>query len=471
MSRTSHRRDLLRGFAGASALVPLLHARAGRAAPRFPRRLVIVHWTNGVLPDYWPQKPAPGQDFALSDTLSPLQTHKKDILLLGGLRIDCPDSTGHQTLPFLLTGAPAIHGRDEGGLLVGNAISVDQHVAGRLAQHAPTRFRSLELGAAYLDPRASYRALSFRGPAVDGRPADNPPEVDATRVWRRLFDDGAAGPGGSAALAQRLTRLRVQRRSVLDHVGRELAALGKRIGATDRAKLDAHLESLRQIEQELPGKASDLSTTPSLCAPVAPAGLGGAAGARPIDQLVAQQFDLLAMALRCDLVRVVTVLLVSAHNFWIRFPFLGPRFAGPDEAGVDPFHHAIAHHRGSRKAVIDKWWIGQFGALIERLKMVPEGDGTLLDNTTILFANQMGHGESHAVSGVPWILAGGCQGYFKTGRYLTPPAWDPARPESGCPPTNGVLTALANAMLAGWEDPLDHFGNPELTGELPGLRG
>jgi hypothetical protein len=460
------RRGLLRALAGGSALVPLLDARAGRAAPKFPRRLVIVHWTNGVLPDYWPAKPAPGQDFVLSDALSPLEPHKKDIILLGGLKIEGPISVGHQALPSLLTGAPALQPKPN-TLTIGNAISVDQHVANALARHAPTRFRSLELGAAYLDPRSSYRAISFRGPAVEGRPADNPPEVDPMRVWRRLFDDGSAG---SASLGERLTRLRNQRGSVLDQVGRDLRSLAANLGAADRAKLEAHLASVRAIEEELArGNAESGAPRPALCAPVQPA-LAGANSARPIDELVSQQFDLLAMALRCDLVRVVTVLLVSAHNFWLSFPFLGPEFSGPDGAGIDPLHHPIAHKGGPRKAKVDKWWIGQFAKLIERLKMVPEGDGTLLDNTALLFANQMGHGDSHALSGVPWILAGGCQGAFQTGRYLTPAAWNPAAPMMGCPPTNGVLTSLANAMLDGWEPPLTSFGNPELTGELAGLR-
>jgi len=447
------RRDLLRSLP--AALVPLLLPGRPARAAGFPRRLVIVHWTNGVHPSYWPPVPASETEFVLTPPLLALERHRQNIVLLGGLGMPF-GRTGHFTLPCLLTGekpTPVVAGMGA----VGNAISVDQYVADALARHTPTPIRSLELGGVLPVRSPIFRSISFRGPAIGQRPRDNPPEIDPRRVWARLLGDraGAFDPA----------RLRDERRSVLDRVGRDLDALVPALGREDRSKLLAHLEATRQLEQELGG----LWAGPGRCTGAPPPELN-ARDPLASDRLVPVLFDLLTLALRCDLTRVVTLMLFNAGNDGIGFPFLGPDFVGAanPESAFD--HHGIAHSGGPRKAVVDAWWISQLALLLDRLQAVPEGEGTLLDNTLVLFANQMADGAGHTTLGVPWIVAGRCQGAIRTGRYMLPAGWDPVRPGSGCPPINHVLVAVANAMLAGLEPPLDRFGAPELAGELPGLR-
>ena len=434
-----------------AALVPLL-GRPARAAA-FPRRLVIVHWTNGVHPSYWPSVVARDTDFVLTPPLQALERHRRNIVLLGGLGIPFKLS-GHFTLPSLLTGAqPTPVVRTAG---VGNGISLDQYVADAFARRSPTALRSLELGGVTPVRLAVFRSISFRGPAIGQRPRENPPEIDPYRVWARLF--GAAGGD--------LARLRDERRSVLDRTAGELGALLPQLGGEDRARLSVHFEATRQLEREIAALPSAAACQP---APL-PAGVN-VRDALAADRLIAMQFDLLTLALRCDLTRVVTLMLFNAGNDGVGFPFLGPDFTGTPEPESPFEHHGIAHRGGPRKAVVDAWWLAQFGLLLDRLQAVPEGEGTLLDNTLVLFANQMADGAQHSVQGLPWIVAGRCQGAIRPGRYLVPPGWDPTRPADNCPPINQALVAIANAVLEGLEPPLDHFGAPELTGELPGLRG
>jgi hypothetical protein len=460
------RRALLRLLpAGAAALVPLLGERGAHGAA-MPRRLVILQWTNGVLPEYWPKRPAGEGDFVLTDTLSPLERHRRQVLVIGGLGMPYSPS-GHFSLPCLLTGTRPTVPKGQAG--VGNGISIDQHVAAVLARRTPTPLRSLELGALYLVRQPAFRAVSFRGPAVDQRPLDNPPEIDPYRVWRRLFGDRVGRGTGDAAAAPDIARIRDERRSVLDYVTRDLAALGRELGREDRARLTSHLESARQLEREIYALPSAGAAT--ACAPVAPRSGIDVHDNRGIDQMVRVQLDLLLLALRCDLTRVATVMMVNCSNDGVGFPFLGPEFVGDIDPESAFDHHGIAHQGGPKKARIDRWWIEQLALFLDRLAGTPEGEGTMLDNTLVLFANHMGNGALHDVAGIPWIIAGSAQGYFKTGRYLVPRGWDPANPASGCPPTNGVLVGIANAMLAGLEPPLSSFGLSEYGGELAGLRG
>ena len=472
MSGGPTRRAMLRLLAVAPGLVPLLEARRARARAAAPRRLVIVQWTNGVLPELWPALPAAGQPFAFTPTLAPLEPHRQDITLIGGLTIDHPLRTGHHSLPVLLTGRAADGPK---GYPVANSISVDQYVADRLSAAGPRPIRSLELGVSLVNNEELFRSVSYRGPAVNGRPSDNPPEINPYRVWQRFFQAGAVPGGGAGALGDRLAGIIAERRSVLDYLAGDLGVLSTGVSRADRRKLEAHLASVRQLEKELPGPAG-FGPPPAACMPQPPpAGLAYRDHLQ-IDKQVAVQMDLLVLALRCDLTRVVTLMLADAANNGVGFPFLGPEFQGSPlpESAFD--HHGIAHKGGPKKARVDVWWMEQFAGLLARMKSVPEekadgSPGTLLDSCAVLIANHMGNGSTHKVAGLPFILAGSCGGYFAPGRYVTVPGWNPATPLLGCVPHNRVLVALANAMLDGAAPPLDGFGDPSKGGELVSLRG
>lgn len=470
------RRSLLRSAGLGAAFLPLLHARRASAAP-YPKRLVILQWTNGIINGaYWPS--TAGGGLTLSETLKPLEPFKDRLLVVGavGLRNQADSKVagagvGHQSLWALLTGVTGAQGRNDGGPCgIANGISVDQHVANAIAKRNPQlKFKSLELGAVTVSGKDNERSISYRGPAVGGRPADNPPEINPYKVWDRVFKDLPAVPGsGTAGMdSEFLAKVRAERKSVLDFVGREMDGLRRKLGTDDAQKLEQHLGALRDLEKEL----TSLSSSGAACAPtLLPTGLPWNRKDQ-IERMVPIQLDLAAMALRCDLTRVVTMMMCNPANDGIYYPFLGSEFAATGKY-LEGDHHGIAHGAGDnpnsgegrKKVKIDQFWMKQLAHLLGRLRDTPEGTGSMLDNTLVVMANHMATGAGHGTgSGVPFLLVGGCQGYFKTGRYVTGHA-----PNT---PHNRILVAIANAMLDGQEAPLSHFGDARYGGELPGLRG
>jgi hypothetical protein len=473
------RRNLLASVGLGAAFLPLLQTRAARAQAGFPRRLVIMQWTNGIINGaYWPG--GGEHDFTLSETLKPLEPFRRDIIVLGGVGLRNQKDTkaqgagvGHQSLWALLTGVQGAQGRNDGGPCgIANGISVDQHVANAIAKRAPNlKIKSLELGAVTVSGKDNERSISYRGPAVGGRPADNPPEINSYKVWDRLFKDLPSVPNtGTPGMDSELfARIRAERKSVLDFVGREMSALKGRLATDDATKLDQHLTAMRSLEKEL------------LSLEAAAPGAGCTPTRLPLDlpysrkdqvqKMVPVQLDLAALALRCDLTRVVTIMMCNSANDGLYYPFLGSEFPATGKY-LEGDHHGISHAAGDntgsadgrKKIKIDQWWMSQFAGMLQRLKSTPEGDGTMLDNTLVVMANHMSTGAGHGTAaGIPFVLAGHCQGYFKTGRWLSQHAKDT--------PHNRILVAIANAMLAGHEPPLTHFGDPQYGGELAGIRG
>lgn len=464
------RRSLLASAGLASAFVPLLGARRGFAAPRSPRRLVILQWTNGIINKAW--WPTGGEyDFVLPETLRPLEALRKDVIVVGkvGLRNQADSKVpgagvGHQSLWALLTGADAALGRNGGGPCgVGNAISVDQYVAKALVAQGPTKFSSLEVGGMGVSASDNERAISYRGPAVGGRPADNPPQIDPYKTWDKLFKDLPSMPGaGTPGMTSELfAKIRAERKSILDFVASELGGVRAKLGSDDAKRLDEHLTSVRKLEEELTANAGTGSSG-AACSPQ-PLAAGMPQKGVNIDKIIPTQMDLILTAMRCDLTRVATLMMCGPSNDGIYFPFLGSDFASSGKY-LEGDHHGIAHAGGPKKAAVDQWWMKQLAYLLGKLKSTPEGGGTMLDNTLVVMANNMDNGGSHGTGGgVPFLLAGSVQGYFKTGRYVTG-----HKKET---PHNQILVAIANAMLDGLEPPLKSFGEPSFGGELPGLRG
>jgi hypothetical protein len=308
-----------------------------------------------------------------------------------------------------------------------SAISIDQLIANRVGKD--TRFPSLVMG---VKSGGSLGRLSYRG-AKDPIPPQNDP--------KKLFDQVFEGVTGDTAAAD---RLRVQQRSVMDAVGADLQALQRRVPAEDRAKIDAHLERLRAAEQRLAATKAVAGCTP----------------ARLVDDATMpsfvvqgrQQMDNIAMALACDLTRVVN-LQWSAGSTGMTFPWIGE----------DMGYHALAHAPATdaimdRLSGIGRWFAEQLRYLIERLQQIPEGNGTVFDNTAILWYNEHGSPRAgHPRVNMPYLLAGRCGGYFRTGRYL----------RFNKAPHNDLYASLAQAM--GLTDVVK-FGNPAVaTGPLPGL--
>jgi hypothetical protein len=466
--RQMRRRELLQALGGIG-LVPLLQAGArGQAAGQPIRRLLVFYTPNGtVIPQWRPRGAETG--FTVGRILAPLEPWRSKLLILGGVDMALADAGfgSHHTrgIGGLLTGRPILMGnfRSAGPPTAGwaSGVSIDQHIA--RAVGASSRFRTLELGVQVIDAEVRGR-ISYQGASQPLPPMESP--YDA---FDRVFAGGNPAPGPTPAPGQpsslpggsdpRAERLRAQRRSVLDFLGQELGAVRAWVSADDRARLDAHLESVRDIERRLTpagGGAGPGPVTPAGCQMPMVGSRMDVAAAANMPAVGKLQMDLAAAALACDLTRVITLQWTHAESNQ-SFPFIG----------VPGQHHAMSHAGDTDAAAqenltkINVWYAEQLKYLLDRLAQYREGDATLLDNSVVLWANEVGKGNNHAHRDLPFLLAGGAGGRLRTGRFL-----DFMANGGRGQPHNNLLVSLAKLMGL----PDTRFGDPaHSTGPLPGL--
>jgi hypothetical protein len=339
----------------------------------------------------------------------------------------------------VLTGRPLQQGGFVGGdgSLSGwaDGISIDQAIAQHIG--ATTPFSSLELGvrASAFGGSEVRTRMVYAGPAQPISPMDDP-----MQTWGTLFSELDLNPSDMAIL-------REKRVSVLDTVRAQLAAVEQRAGSEDRMRLQQHAELVADLQTRI-------HNTPALgescVVPGQPAALAPDS-ASTMDQISALQLDMLVMAFACDLTRVASIQYSNGMNH-TQFPWLGSMSDG----------HQLSHAGNTDAAAWAEWsqrerWYGQqFAYLVQRMSEIPEGDSTMLDHTVILWANELAQGNTHSHERMPFVLAGGLAGHFRTGRYL---AYDHAS-------HNDLLVSLQNAF--GIES--ETFGAPEFcTGPLPNL--
>ena len=450
-----NRRTLLRGLGGLAIGLPLLDAMRGSPAragtPEYPKRFIVVYTPNGTIPkNFWPTNVVSETDFKFSPILTPLAAHKEDLLIVGGvdmLSAMAPNTNGsspgdaHQkgtgqclTATALLPGNFISGGGQTAGWAGG--ISVDQEIANYIAEDTP--YSSLELGVAVQGANVRGR-IAYRGP---GQPL--PPENSPYNAYQRLFGDSLGDP---LQIEQRVAR----RQSVLDVVAQDYKKLQERLGGEDREKLHNHLLSIEAIRNRLDNSVVEFEGG---CQPL---DLGSVLDVHTIENMPVVgglQMDLLAMALACDITRVATLMWTNSTSSAV-LSFIDP--------AIKDGHHALAH-KGDEETVkvhhntlINTWYASQLASLIDRLKAIPEGDGTVFDNTVILWTNEQSRGNNHDRHDLPYVIAGSGGGFFKTGRYVEFPS-DTAH--------NHLLVSLLNCM--GIE--ADEFGDPTFgTGPLTGL--
>lgn len=477
LSRFS-RRSLLRGLGATGALLPLLNARPALGqTTTFPKRFITIAWPNGVLPEFWPT--GAGSNFTIADSplspLAPLIPHQDDLIVVGGLELKTLRDTGtgggggHASFPYMLTGDRGqpvnVAVNQDGYRYSAGGISLDQLIADEIAKKQQLRFHSLQVNA--LATGGAGRYISFRGAPVGGLPNAPTPDEDPLRLFDKLFS-------GGVIQSPELLRLRNERKSVLDVVRGSLERIRQQVGTDDRQKLDAHLSAVRGIEQQLEALGGGCAIPPKPLPPT-----NGSYTAQQDNFLVPEilklDMDLVVAAMACDQTRVATMVWSSPHNNQYVFKWLGDEFIqslpGDESAGYDGayrHHHEIAHNaakggiRAEHKNRVDRWFFEQLAYLVAKLKSVPEGAGTLFDNTVILFANNMRLGHSHETHDLPWVLMGSCGGYFQTGqvlRYASGTAGDWAA-------HNRLLVSIANAM----DVPITSFGDPAYGGALSALK-
>ena len=407
------RRTFLRGVGTAVAL-PLLDVMSpevarGAAAVAPPRRTAFLFIPNGVQMSDWTPSEA-GRDFSLPPTLEPLAELRDKLLVISGLAHQKAEANGdgggdhaRNTATFL-TGCQA---RKTAGRDLRAGISVDQYAAQYL--RGQTRLPSLELGcergkqAGSCDSGYScaYSAnISWRSEQVP-----MPKEVNPRAVFERLF--AGALPGETTLAHQRRNRFR---RSVLDMVREDATQLQRRLGQRDREKLDEYLTSIRELERQLEfnAKVAEGRLSAGEGSPLQlPDGIP-----RDYAAHIRLMGDLLALAFQMDQTRVATFMFANAGSN-----------RSYTDIGVSEGHHELSHHRGDQEsqrkiAQINRFHVEQFAAMLRKLDSMQEGNGSVLDNTAIVFGSGISDGNRHSHRNLPILVAGGGGGSLPSGQHL-----------------------------------------------------
>jgi hypothetical protein len=419
--RLLHRRTILRGAGGAAVALPVLDAMLtltgrlpGRAHAASPRRLVIFYTGSGFPMAEWrPVRGTSASDFKLSKLLTPLAPIQRNALFIEGVPMSSSfDSRqraqGHPAgTQAVLTGAWAGEGSAYGGnpgVTAGFSPfpSID-HLIGK-AVGGSTRFPALYFGTASGMPTPAARPFVAESQIGIGV------QSDPGAMFDELFANFTPASGmTAAAVASAAARRAEDRRVVLDAVMGDARALRCRLGNEDRQRLDQHLTSVGELQKRV---STPSTTTPMGCAKPQPMAFADRTFVNA-KAITTTQLDLMAMALACDRTRVAAFSLGhgdanSSHLYrWL---------------GHDADHHYISHLRGvdprGRMTQIGAWHAEQLAGLAARLKAVVEPDGTLFDNTVILWVSECGDGWTHDRKKPAFMLFTGGQSYFKTGRYL-----------------------------------------------------
>ena len=433
------RRSFLSGTLAAVVGLPWLEtfaARESRAQTELPRRFIAMFSANGTVYDQW--LPSGGEtDFELSPILTPLDAHRDDLVIVEGLTQKGAGGDGHQNgMGGMLTGAELLPGRfaGQGSAPAGwsEGPSVDQRIAQAIA--AGTPFRSLELGV-QTGAADNWGRMCYAGRNQPLAPREDP---------QSLFDDVF----GFALLdSDEQARRRARAASILDYVGSEFEALASEVSASDKQRLEMHLTYLREVERRLEQQSavSDQCTLPDR-----PPAMEHTNDDFPATGEL--MLDLLALALGCQRTNVAS-LQWSRSVSLVRFTWLG----------IDRAHHELSHLPDSDDqaqaalTLINTWYAERFAGLIERLKRYEVEDGTLFDQSLLLWCNELGKGNTHSREKAPYVIAGSAGGALRTGRFLRYPAGTPH---------NDLLLSLLHTL--GIED--SSFGNPEwCTGPLDGF--
>jgi hypothetical protein len=390
------RRAILRG-AGVTMALPWLESFAAKAATTgaatFPKRFGVIFLGCGVNEDYWGSEGS-GADMKLSKTLSPLEPLKGKINVIHGLFNK--GATGLGIHPpqtgSLLSGATL-----QKGSVIHSGISVDQMIANRVGQDTLQSSMVLACEQPITGFHESNFSLAYSS-HISWQSPDSPVpnECYPSLAFDMLFEN-------------RGSLLNV---SILDRIRERADRLSRRISATDNAKLDEYMTSVREVEKRVDGmrKAKDNAEDAAKRKSVPAWTMERPANGLPEDlrEHARLMCDLIAIAFQTDKTRVAS-LIISRDLSAMYYPFLD----------VKDGHHAASHNNNSDGYErISRFHVSQFAYLASKLDSMPEGDGTVLDNSCLMFLSNMWIGRTHNNSRLPLVLAGGLGGALQTGRTL-----------------------------------------------------
>ena len=416
---------------GAGAMPFLMNlgslARADAASTK--QRLIVVFSPNGVIPpNFWPEEE--GENFALKSIMAPLEPFKNRLLTLHGVsdKIRGDGDSHMRGMGCLLTGIELYPGNIQGGSDTpagwASGISIDQEIKNHLQSRpeTQTRFGSLEFGVGVPSRADTWTRMVYSGPNRPIAPIDDP-----YAMFNKLY-------------GQRKDQESV--RSVLDDLQADLNKLRSKVSQDDRRLLDEHEALVREFEKQLSPVEADNHVVPKLDAKLEDSNDN-------IPALTRMQMDLMLHAIQADFARVFTFQFTNsvgqAKMRWL---------------GIEEDHHGLSHEPDSNEAAVEKltkiniWYCEQIAYLAQKLSETPEpsGNGSMLDNTTILWTNELGKGNSHTLENIPFVLIGGGLG-FRMGRSL----------KYKSVPHNRLLMSLAH----GFGHQIARFGNENYCNDGP----
>jgi len=436
------RRTFLRGT-GAVLALPVLDAMtpALAAETKRPVRMSFIEVPNGIMMDKW-MPATEGADFALTPVLEPLAQFRDRMLVLSGLDQQQSAALGFEiagdhprACTAWLTGA---HAKMTSGADLRAGISVDQVAAREFGKY--TQLGSLEVGLESSEVVGScesayscayYNTISWRNDTTP-LPMENRPRA----IFERLFGD-AGRTDAKTRLAQRQDD-----RSILDSVTEEVKRLRGMLGGSDRGKIDQYLEAVRDLERrmQLAEKQGDHE-------------LPQIAGPAGVPQVFSEYYklmtDLMVLAWQTDMTRVCT--------FQIGHEMSGRAYP---EVGFGDAHHSVTHHQGDREKIekttkINIFHTKMLAYYLDKLRSTPDGDGSLLDHSMILYGSALSDGNLHLYTNLPLLLVAGGVAGIKGGRHVRYP--------KGTPMTNLLLTMLDKANVPHVDKLGDSTGRLELT--------
>ena len=401
------RRTVLRGLGTALALpmldamVPALSGISGRAAEPV-RRLGWVYCPNGMAMDAW--MPAAKESLDLSTTLSPLAPYRDQTVVVSGLAQGQAEALGDgngEHTRATATWLNGVHPRETEGADVRAGKTADQIAADQLGRTTPLGSLELAIDQDFLVGSCDngYSCIYMNTIAWRDETTPLPMQNNPRVVFERLFGDG-----GSTADRQSEFK---KDRSILDAISSDLARLQREIGAGDQARVNQYLDAVRAIERRIQLSEQKDTELPELERPV---GIP-----ESYRQHVELMFDLTALAYQVDMTRVFTFMLGRELN--------GRAYP---EIGIPDSHHGLSHHRYdpeklAQLAKINTYHVSLFTHFLDELANTPDGDGSLLDHSLLMYGASLSDSNKHSHFDLPLLLVGGGAGQLKGGRHLQYP--------------------------------------------------
>lgn len=423
------RRSFLRGVIGGSTVglaLPALEAMFNDSGNLYangaaiPKRFGVFFWGNGIKRDRWiPSNSGQGGSWSLSPSLMPLAAHKEYLSLVTGHNVKTRNLRGHHAGTVGILSGTELEPRDPMGAGYASTFktqSIDQFIADRIG--SATTYKSIEVG---VDERVSksegttLHYLSHNGPD-----SFNPQEYDPAKVFNRLFGPHFNEPGDVIDVDPELA----VRRYILDAVLEDARALSRKLGNTDRARLEQHMDNIDNIHRRLQAMEDATPPTSNTCSrPMTPndEGTRTAEFQQRRSRLMA---DLLVMTTACDLTRVWSNIFsgsVSGTAIW-----------DVDSTSI----HSLTHDEGGNQPKVQQiveFIMGEFGYILQRLKETSEGDGNLLDHHVILATSDLSDGKRHDLGDYPILIAGKGGGSLKGDYHYR---------QTGANASNALLTIL-----------------------------